>query len=556
VGITVVDDGSLRDILGRKRSLQEFDDSAAIVLVFIGIDCPLANRCLPDVLELEAMYRRHNVQFLAVYPHEHETIDLVAAHALEHNIPFPVFKDIGQVLTDELAIERVPTFCVLDGKRTLRYHGRLSDQFAIGMQRASAKRHDLRLAVDELLHDDVISVSETLVDGCLIDRASPSVSCMELNYEDAIAPIFAKHCQGCHQPRGGAPFSLQTYDDTVRWSAMIREVVLQRRMPPWHADSRHGTFLNVRRMTPEDISQVVSWIDCDMPRSGERTIMAASAPPNTKKFDVSLPASRSNSVPATGVLNYVWGEISPHVTKKLFREDRWLLEADVRPQNASVVHHVMVFSAPEGMTDPSQHFDKLRVLTMWAPGQPSFAFPPDTAMRVPKNSRIFIQIHYTPNGKATVDRPRIQLRFAKEPPKWEIGMLTCENLTFKVEPYDPHARGEFVFRIESEDHTRLVGLYPHMHKRGKSFQLETLHPNGHREVLLSVPRYDFNWQTFYWFEKPVEIPVGGAIHAVAHWDNSAHNPSNPDPSILVGYGWQTDQEMMTAGLMFMYPPTK
>jgi hypothetical protein len=556
VGAEVVDRGSLRDVLGRQRSLKEFDDRAALVLMFIGVECPLANRCLPEVLELEAEYRRHKVQFLAIYPHEHETIDLVAAHAMEHDIPFPAIKDINQVLADALAVERVPTFCVLDGDRILRYHGRLSDQFTVGRQRVKAQRQDLRMALDELIHRQAVTVPETPIDGCLLDRVSPPDRSVDLGYEDAIAPILVKRCQGCHQPDSGGPFSLATYEDAVRWSAMIREVVSQRRMPPWHADSRHGTFLNDRRMTPEEISQVVSWIDRDMPRGDTEKVAPAAVLPASRNFDVVLPASRSNAVPAKGVLDYIWGEISPSVTKRLFREDRWLLEAEVQPQDASVVHHVMVFSAPEGMTNPAENFDKLRVLTMWAPGQPSFAFPPDTAMRVPRNSRIVMQIHYTPNGKATVDRPRVKFRFATEAPKWEVGMRTCENLAFRIKPHDPHARGEFVFPIEKEEHTRLVGLYPHMHVRGKSFEFEAKYPDGHRTSLLSVPRYDFNWQTFYWFNAPVEIPVGGEIRAVAHWDNSSNNPDNPDPSVEVSYGWQTDQEMMIAGLMFIYKPTK
>ena len=189
VGAEVVDRGSLRDVLGRQRSLKEFDDRAALVLMFIGVECPLANRGLPEVLELEAEYRRHKVQFLAIYPHEHETIDVVAAHAMEHDIPFPAIKDINQALADALAVERVPTFCVLDGDRTLRYHGRLSDQYAVGRQRVKAQRQDLRMALDELIHQQAVTVPETPIDGCLLDRVSPPDRSVDLGYEDAIAPI-------------------------------------------------------------------------------------------------------------------------------------------------------------------------------------------------------------------------------------------------------------------------------------------------------------------------------------------------------------------------------
>ncbi|MBX9789651.1 MAG: redoxin domain-containing protein [Pirellulales bacterium] len=564
-----LDPGSLRDILGRQRIVAEFDRCQALVLCFLGTDCPLANRLVPGVLKLAQRYSGQPVQFLAIYPHEHETIDLVAAHAADYELPFPVLKDVGQKLADALDVKRTPTFCVLDHDLELRYRGRFSDQCSVGGgRRPAASREDLASAIDDVLAGNDVRLAETPVDGCLLDRALADAdrqsAAQPISYEAHIAPLLARRCATCHRENSAAPFALAGYDDAVRWGAMMREVVVERRMPPWHADARYGQFSNDRSLTKDEIKLLVRWIDAGLPRGEVAAARAAAmhvshlAPVAARRSwsfqpEATVTTERSFQVPADGTTDYIFSPAPRAVTDELFTKTRWVQAAELRPAEPGVVHHVMVFTVEGDHPGPPKSFAGTRVVAMWAPGDPSFAFPAGTALRIPAGVRLLFNIHYTPNGRAVRDRPTLALKFAAEPPQWEVAMQTYENASFRIAPGDPHARGEYNFAIAEHRHARLVGLYPHMHVRGKSFRFENVLPDGSRETLLSVPRYDFNWQTMYWFKEPIELPIGSTLRGVARWDNSRHNPDNPDPEAEVRYGWQTNEEMMIAAMMFIFP---
>ena len=564
------DPQSLRDILGRQRTVAEFDCCQALVLCFLGTDCPLANRQVPTLLELAKKYAAKPVRFLAIYPHEHESLDLISAHAVDYDLPFPVLKDLHQQLADALEVKRTPTFCVLDHDLELRFRGRINDQLSIGGgRRREASREDLALAIDDVLAGADVRVAETAVEGCLLDRARKTKNDDLLGpsptYEEHIAPLLGGRCQICHRDGSAAPFALETYEDAVRWSAMIREVVVQRRMPPWHADARFGHFANDRRLSAAEITRLTAWIDAGLPR-GKAVAAAAvramqvshveparSARSYSFEPDATITTERSFQVPADGTADYVFSPAPRSKTHELFPETRWVQAAELRPSHPEVVHHIMAFSVEGDHPGPPHSFAGSRIVAMWAPGDPSFSFPSGTAMRIPARARLVFNIHYTPNGRAVRDRPTLALKFAAEPPKWEVAMRTHENTSFRIAPGDPHARGEYTFKIAGRHDTRLIGLYPHMHVRGKSFRIESVLPDGSRETLLSVPRYDFNWQTMYWFKEPLELPLGSSLRAVARWDNSEHNLDNPDPTAEVRYGWQTNEEMMIAAMMFVFP---
>jgi thiol-disulfide isomerase/thioredoxin len=563
------DPGSLRDTRARQRTVAEFDRCQALVLCFLGTDCPLANRLVPSILKLAKQYDGKPVQFLAIYPHEHESLDLIAAHAGDYELPFPVLKDVGQKLADALEVRRTPTFCVLDHDLELRYRGRFSDQCAVGGgRRPAASREDLASAIDDVLAGDDVRVAETPVDGCLLDRAQTATAresgAEQVSYEQHVAPLLAKRCATCHREGSAAPFVLAAYDDAVRWSAMIREVVVERRMPPWHADARYGTFANDRRLSADEIKLLVHWIDAGMPRdkiaqARSATVQVSHLAPVRRSRswsfepEATVTTERSFQVPADGTADYIFSLAPRATTDELFAKTRWVQAAEIRPSEPGVVHHVMVFSVEGDHPGPPTSFAGTRIVAMWAPGDPSFTFPTGTALRIPAGARLIFNLHYTPNGRAVRDRPTLALKFAAEPPQWEVAMRTYENTSFRIAPGDPHARGEYNFPIEGRHYTRLVGLYPHMHVRGKSFRVEHVRPDGVRDTLLSVPRYDFNWQTMYWFKEPIELPIGGVLRAVARWDNSPHNPDNPDPEAEVRYGWQTNEEMMIAAMMFVFP---
>jgi mono/diheme cytochrome c family protein len=548
VGEKVPRGGGLRDLRGNRRPVQDFKGYRALVLAFVGADCPVSNLYLPELVGREKAYRGKAVQFLAVYPNEQEDLDSVAAHAYDRDVPFPVLKDAGRKLADALGVTRVPTVVVLDGDFALRYRGRVDDRYGAASRRTKATREDLFAALDEVLAGKKVSVPETEADGCLLDRGKRPARA-GVTYSKHVAPLLQKHCQACHRPGQAAPFSLLTYADAGRHGRMIREVTAQRRMPPWHADPRHGRFANDRRLSRDEIDTLASWVEAGMPKGDDRDLPKPVDWPSgwaLGKPDLVLEMPEEFEVPATGSLPYKNWVIDPKLT-----EDRWVRLAEARPGAPGVVHHLVVYILrPDGRTPATRDGVGMSVLVGWAPGDLGLVCPPDTALRLPKGCKLRIEMHYTPNGTKVKDRSSVGLTFAEKPPRYEMLMNEFANMNLVVPQHDPHHRAEATLRMPAD--ARLLSLVPHMHWRGKDYRYEAIYPDGKRETILSVPRWDFNWQAVYRFQEPVRLPKGSKLHAVAHWDNSRNNPLNPAPEKKVRFGLQTWDEMMVGWACYVW----
>jgi mono/diheme cytochrome c family protein len=550
VGEKVADKGSLRDLRGNRRPLTGFRDNRALVLAFLGTDCPIANLYVPGLIELEKRYRGKKVQFLAVYPNEHEDLDQVAVHAYDRNIPFPVLKDFGQRLAEALGVERVPAVVVLDKDFMLRYRGRIDDRYGVAARREKASRDDLVQALDEVLAGKKVQVAETVVDGCLLDRAAKQPARKDVTYTKHVASILQERCQACHRPEQAAPFALMNYDDAVKHARMIKEVTTQRRMPPWHADPRYGHFSNNRRLTQAEIDTLAAWVDAGTPRGEDKDLPKPI--PWVKgwkigKPDLVIQMPEEFEVPATGVLSYKHFTVDPG-----FKEDVWVEKAEARPGpgSAGVVHHVVVYVLKPGQKQPFQEDGTLSILVGWAPGDLGLVCPPGVGLRIPKGSRLMFELHYTPNGTPIRDRSSVGITFAKKTPPRELFMNSFDNESIRIPAGAPHHREETCFRFRED--ALLLSLVPHMHWRGKDFWYELIYPDGRKRTLLSVPRWDFNWQNVYLFQEPIKVPKGSRLHAVAHWDNSRNNPYNPDPNKEVRFGLQTWEEMMVGWAVYTW----
>jgi mono/diheme cytochrome c family protein/peroxiredoxin len=553
IGDKVANSGSLRDLRGNRRSLHDFKGHKAVVIAFVGADCPISNLYLPGLVALEKKYRTKDVQFLAVYPNEQEDFDQVAGHAYDREVPFPVLKDFGQKLAESLGVTRVPTVVVLDGEFKLQYRGRIDDQYGAGSRREKATRDDLTLAVEEVLAGKKVSLAETEPDGCLLDRGAKKAAKAGVTYTKDVASILQQRCQACHRPDQAAPFSLLTYDDAVKHAAMLKEVTAQRRMPPWHADPRFGHFSNERRLPREEIETLVAWVEAGTPKGDDKDMPKPAAWPEgwtIGKPDVVFEMPDTFDVPATGVVPYKnW------VIDTKFTEDRWVQAAECRPGSPGVVHHIVAYIQKEsrgggGGRNPLGADGSMSVLVGWAPGDLGLKCPPDTALRVPKGAKLRLEMHYTPNGTAVKDRSSIGITFAKAPPKYELYMNEFANMGIAVPPGDQHYRAEATFRLPAD--ARVISFVPHMHWRGKDYFYEVIYPGGKRETLLSVPRWDFNWQSAYRLKEPLKLPKGAKVHAVAHWDNSSNNPLNPAPDKTVFFGLQSWDEMMVGWVSYIW----
>jgi peroxiredoxin len=533
-----VPDFSLQDIHRRPRSLAGFKDKKAFVVVFIGTECPLANVYLPTLIDLHTTYKPKGVQFLAINANSQDSFVAVSAHAQEREVPFPVLKDFDHKAADAFGAKRTPEVFLLDAGRVIRYCGRIDDQYAARARRETPTRRDLQDALDELLAGKPISTAETDMDGCLIGRAKTPRVAGKITYAKDVAPILQNRCQECHRPGEVGPMSLMTYDKAKAWADTISEVILEERMPPWYADPNHGKFKNDRRLTKAESDTLLEWVTQGCPKGDDKDL-----PPPAKfvdgwaigKPDVVFKMAEEFKVPADGVLPYKEFTVNPG-----FTEDKWVEAMECRPGNRAVVHHMLVYLetpgkkrfAPDGTTTS---------LVGWAPGDMPALYPPGTAKFIPKGSKLIFEVHYTPNGKEAVDRSSVGLIFAKKPPDNVVDTNILANMALRIPAGEAAHKDDVTYTFPAD--ARLLSFMPHMHLRGVSAKYVVTYPDGKRETLLSVPDYDFGWQSIYRFAEPLNIPKGTKLTFTARWDNSADNPRNPDAKKAVRWGLQTWDEM-------------
>jgi peroxiredoxin len=541
----------LPDSRGQKVSLASFKDRKAVVVIFVGTQCPINNAFMPRLGELHKEFASQGVQFLAINSNRQDSAEVIADHATKYAIPFPVLKDESNRVADQFDAKRTPEVFVLDAHRTIRYRGRIDDQFGIGYQRPKPTRRDLAEALQELLAGKPVSQSSTAVAGCLISRVKDAKGGGEITFTNHVARLLQNNCQECHRQGQIGPMPLLTYRDVTDWSETIREVIEERRMPPWHADPRFGKFSNDRHLSDEDRTTLLAWLANGMPKGDDKDM----PPPRefvpgwiVGKPDQVVSMPEEFEVPAE---TPKYGIPYKHFTIDLgFKEDRWVERAEAKPGALEVVHHIVVFVLP-----PGEKFfpgnPRTPVLTGTAPGDMPLIMPKGSAKKIPAGSKLVMQMHYTPNGRAQKDRSYIGLIFAKEPP---VHSVHTEPIAYppdvKIPPGDDNFMVEAGFRFREDGH--ILSFMPHMHLRGKDFMFEAIYPDGKKTTLLSVPRYNFNWQSIYRLEKPLAVPKGTRIHCVAHFDNSTKNPNNPDPTQTVYWGDQTWEEMMIGWMDYAY----
>ena len=360
----------------------------------------------------------------------------------------------------------------------------------------------------------------------------------KVSYSGGVASIIQNKCQTCHRPGQVGPFSLLTYDDARKHAAMIREVVTERRMPPWHADPRFGHFVNDRSLSAPERATLLAWLEQGTPLGDPKAIPAARNYPegwSIGKPDAVFEIPEEYYVPAQGVVSYVYFRVPTN-----FKEDQWVQAAEAVPGDRSVVHHIIVY-----VIDPKGEGDMRAQLSHfcgYAPGDAPSVFPEGTAKRIPAGAELMFQVHYTPTGKVKTDRSKVGFVFSKTKPTREAFTLGIANADLLL----PAGSGnvEVASSKELPIDVRVLSFMPHMHLRGKDFKYTFTKPGGSPQTVLSVPAFDFAWQTYYVLKNPIELPKGSVIDCLAHFDNSDSNPYNPDSTKLVKWGEQTFEEMM------------
>lgn len=349
---------------------------------------------------------------------------------------------------------------------------------------------------------------------------------------------------------------LLTYQQVRPFAAAIKEAVALRKMPPWFADPHYGKFSNDKSLSQNDIDTIVAWVKTGAPEGDAKDL----PPPaqfvdgwNIPKPDLVLEMPAVFSVPATGTIEYQYILVPAN-----FKEDTWVQAAEVRPGDRSVLHHVIAWVRAPGSKwmaglQPGVPFVPANnkeanskrdaaFLVGYAPGMPPASLADGRAKLIPAGSDIVFEMHYTTNGKATTDRSKIGLSFPKGDVKEKVVTLAAANGHFAIPPGDPNYQVNADFEFGSD--TKIADLMPHMHLRGKDFQFTATYPTGESQTLLKVPHYSFSWQNVYYPVSDIVVPKGTKLHCEAHFDNSANNPWNPDPSKEVKWGEQSWDEMM------------
>jgi len=396
-----------------------------------------------------------------------------------------------------------------------------------------------------------------------------------VTFNKQVLPVLQKRCQECHRPGESAPFSMLTYKDTRPWAKAMKEAVLTKKMPPWFADPAYGHFSNDRRLSGEEIRTLVSWAD-----QGAIEGDAKDAPPPLQftegwtigKPDIVYEMPIEYKVPAAGTIEYTY-----FLLPKAFTEDKWIEKIEVRPGSRSVVHHVVMVARPPGSTwleemkpgvawvpphdsEIKRQTDSgegefllgdIEMISVYVPGGVAYQTAPGQARFVKAGTDLIFQMHYTAKGKETTDRSKVGIIFAKQPPRERVVNTFIMNDRFRIPPGAPDQVVDA--RVTLHHDATLLNFFPHMHVRGKSFEYRVTYPNGKSETLFSMPKYDFNWQITYQLAKPLDLPKGTVITAVAHYDNSANNPYNPDPTKEVFWGDQTWDEMLAGFVDFAIP---
>jgi hypothetical protein len=532
---------TLRDERGRAHRVEVHPNERLLVVAFLGCDCPLARLYVERLNALNHTYAPRGVRFLAVNSNRQDNVADLRRFAAETGLSFPIVKDLGTTTADRLQADRTPQVVVLDESGGVRYRGRIDDQYQVGNRRAEPTAHDLQRALDELLSGRPVSIPETTAAGCLITRRKPAAD-NSLIYSESIAPLIAQHCASCHRAGGAAPMSLANYDDVADWSAMIAEVVSTRRMPPWPAAGKQDEFLDDLRLTPDEQRLLLDWIGDGCP-NGDSNQVAERQPPALAEWSIGIPdlviaMPVEFVVPATGMVEYQTFDVDPGLV-----DDRWAAAIEIRPGNPRVVHHCNVFLCPPGSSDVVEAGSLGSVcLAAMAAGTQATRFPPGMAKRIPAGWRLRFVVHYTTTGREERDQTRLGLRLIDAASvEREVATRLLVDHDLHIPPHAANHRVEQQAVVERD--LLLLAMFPHLHLRGKSFTYEVVYPNGTHEVLLNVPRWDFNWQLRYALAQPKLLPAGSVLRCVAMYDNSASNPANPDPSVWVRTGQQSADEM-------------
>ena len=542
-------------VSGKKFRLIQFKPAPAVVIAFTSTSCPVTKRYAPTLAALEKEYARRGVKFIFVNPIACDSSRDVAEAIRKHGFVGPYVRDAKSRIGASLGARSTAEVFVLDAARTLVYRGAVDDQYGLGYSLDAPKQRYLANALNAVLGGHTPAVQVTTAPGCALETTkNRTVVAVPLTYHARISRIMQQNCVECHRAGGVAPFSLETYADVTSHAGMIRKQVEKGVMPPWFAAPMHSgpsPWANDRTVPAKDKADLLAWL-----RGGKKEGDRVDAPlplQFPKDWEIGTPdavvrLSQPVEVKATGTMPY-----KNIFVETKFGEDRWVQAMEVRPTARDVVHHALIYVVPADKAEKARKSGGANdgnFFAVYVPGNNVLRFPDGMAKVIPAGATLHFQMHYTPKGTATRDQTELGLIFSKTPPRHEVRVAAVPG-PIDIPPGEANymSRGEIPVPFDA----KIMSFMPHMHVRGKAYRYELQLPNGQTNLLLDVPRYDFNWQIQYRLKEYIDAPAGSTLRGVAWYDNSTNNPANPDPAARVKWGEQTDDEMMLGYFEYYVP---
>lgn len=527
-----VGDFSLLDQNGDFHHMAWYDDHKAIAFLVQVNGSAKTHEAAADYARLQSRFDADGVEFMMLNPMG-ESRASVKADLDALAVQMPVLIDDAQIIAEAMGVDKSGEAFLYDPRSfEIVYRGTVAG---------------LEKALEEVVAGQSISTPMVAMSGNDV-HYSPLVETADVSYSREVAPILAENCATCHREGGIAPFAMDSHAMVQGWSPMIREVLMTKRMPPGQIDPHVGKFSNDYVLAVEEQQKLVQWIEAGAQKDGDSDPLAELTWPETKwalgepDLIVKVPPQ---TIPATGVLDYITVEVPIELER-----DRWVRASQYIPGDRTVLHHTLNDLVPPGATgrrgflgggDPNQ-----ANITAYIPGAEPAIEPPNTGGLLQAGSTLRLQLHYTTNGKETVDASEIGIWFYPEdqiPAERMSGQCACifpmgwTNIT----PYDP----DFELRqsVTLKEDAYMHSFLPHMHFRGKSMRFTAYYPDGTEQELINIANYNYNWQISYKLEEPILMPAGTRIEAVGAYDNSTQNKANPDPSRSVPWGDQSWDEM-------------
>ncbi|NKB33059.1 MAG: redoxin domain-containing protein [Pseudomonadales bacterium] len=538
-----VGDFALLDNAGEFHQLSRYRHREALVVMAYDADCAAMPSLLDEYQSIASSFSEQGLEFLLL-----DSLDLGRAAFTSTDINLPVLEDEGQLVSGSLGIQHAGEVRVLNPERlSIYYRGSVNDEL----------RSTLSGVLAGSVNDTVANASE----GCAIDySAKEELLETPPDYAIAVAPIVINNCAECHRQGGVGPFALDSYIMLLGWSPMIREVLLNKRMPPTQVDPYIGHSADARYLSAEELQTLVHWIDAGAPQ-GNGEIDPLEELGNSIDLDAVedwqlgepdfVVTGPSNDVPPTGVMDYIYDDVDLP-----FEEDKWIRAIQYRAGDAAVLHHLMTF-----VTAPDEDFwgperDELsvtrRFVAGYAPGKSNvIEFPEGAGVFIPQGHRLSMQFHYVTNGQRTTDETQLGLYFTEEEDLQEQ-LVQAVSSRFLLPPNEHnHAmQAEHVF----DEQVVLTGVRARMNYRGKNMKFAIEESDGSLREIFSVPAYNYGWQPHYILEQPETLPAGTKVHVIGAFDNSLSNPTNPDPEKELSFGLNSWDEMFTGYFTYYTSP--